>query len=718
MNIADFITLDREGQREIILAKINAWRTERARNAARDWKTSPDTPPEPARFQDYRLQRGTPKEAAEAGVIVPPRDNTPALDLDALRRYLPDRIAALLRQRHKSQMINLVMIPAGGGKTHAAVQAAQTLAREGKRVLWAAQRHDAWTDLLAIPEFDISLWYRWLSMHHEISDDEIACMLFYDGMAQWLNKGYPAGQLCWQLCSAGGYMQSECPYRTQSMRAMAKPLVFAMHNHLITGLDAGSFDAVVIDECPLSAYVQERLIPVAGVNIGGVSPAVSTLTQRIKWNCEKLDEGETLKGRALFDAIGRELENVYVIDEILSQDMPDIPRLHSLEDINYVPYWYIADFLRLADAEMNAWLAGWESWESRVWLGHDGLHMLECAESWAELPYNALVLDATGTVELYNQLYPESTVVEQRPRISRAGKFYQIANRLNGHTQLQQSRASKDLLRATQAIIAWHDYERPGIICHKRIRSIFEDEYGESAVLHFGALRGTNALKDVDVLFICGTPSPPPVSVFRLAVALSGDISPISRGEDENGFPILYHHHALRAFSLVDPDKLAWRPVGGYWQHPTLQAVHAQHRTAEMIQAIYRARPLDNPADVYIFSSVPLTGIELDDIFDTPRGACGGLEESGWISWRDWVAIVPFLVTRYQNAQPFGYRDIADWLVRELPEEKQYEAHKRILRRTRDNGWLEKIVSILGGNIEQMIRPAGRGRPSKGINPG
>lgn len=715
MNIADLLALDRDDQSAVILSKIDAWRKERRRNAARDWTPPAGAPDEPARFQDYRLQFGTPKEAAAAGVIVPARDGTAAMDLHELRRYLPQRMAALLDMRQRAQTINLIMIPAGGGKTHAAVHAVQTLAAQGKRVLWAAQRHDVWGDLLAIPGFDPRLWYQWLSMNAEIDENVTACRLYDDGMGQWLHKGYPAGQLCWQVCSADGHMKNECPYRTQAPRARARAVVFAMHNHLTTGLDAGSFDACVIDECPLGAFVQERLIPVSGVNVGGVSPAVSDLTRRIKWHCEKLEESQTLKGRPLFDAIGRELENVYIVDEVLSQSMPDIPRLYSLADIDSAPYWYVADMLRLADAEYNAWLAGWERWESRIWLSTAGLHMLERSDAWADLPHNIMILDATGTSELYESLFPAATVERQRPRIKRAGRFHQVTCRLNGHTQLQSARSAKDILNATKAIVAWHGYERPGVICHKKTRPIFEAEYGESSVLHFGALRGTNVLRDVDALFVCGTPSPPPESILRLAVALSDDISPLARFEDERGFPVLYHHQALKAYQLRDADRLAWRPVGGYWQHPTLHAVHAQHRAAEMVQAIFRARPLDNQADVFIFSSIPLDLIELDSIQDTPRPLCGGLDQPGWVSWRDWVAIAPYLAAMYEAGQAFGYRDLADWLVRDLPADKRHEAHKKALARMQRGQWLEKIVNALGGTIETMARPGGRGRPGKAV---
>ena len=123
------------------------------------------------------------------------------------------------------------------------------------------------------------------------------------------------------------------------------------------------------------------------------------------------------------------------------------------------------------------------------------------------------------------------------PTVERVGKLYQIAGRLNGkHTTLDKGELSdsgRELLDITRRLIAQRGYTKPGFVVWKALATHFQREFGDAAVLTFGGLRGTNALQDVDALFICGTYTPNGFALIDHAVALSDRVEPLFQlGED------------------------------------------------------------------------------------------------------------------------------------------------------------------------------------------
>jgi hypothetical protein len=562
--------------------------------------------------------------------------------VDSLRELIPGQVGRYVDS--DSESVLLIRVPAGVGKTHAAVQAVQRVASD-RRILYTAARHNFLADLQAIPGFNPSLWYHWLPIHlHADEHDPIPTTCrFAPAQLAWLKKGYPAFDLCRQLCVNDKHI-AECPYRLQ--RRQREPIVFAMHNHLSSGLAIDDFGACIVDELPLQAFVGRRHVPSKGLDVGATGPLgelVVKLGQLVGLAPKRL------AGRDLFDQIGPTLREVYAQAEILPEMLPQVPRVYNSEMVGEVPYYYVLDFLRLASNEYDAWRNGWPRWAERVWLDPKGLNLLDRKKPWAKLPRKLVVLDATGQAPIYRALFDREVEVYE-PRVKRPGRVYQVVHRLNGVGSLlaqEEGQEPAPTQRARQLVqiagsIASRYQGRTAVVTHKRLVSLFATAFGEANTLHFHALRGTNALQDVDCLIVAGGPSPTLQGVVDAATALAHERVKSFVAIDDKGKARPVWTTALREYAVSEELRAAhgglvpWRAVGGFWTDPDLTAVYDQLREQELVQAIHRARPNIRPCDVWVLTSIP-TSEPLDGFFDEPPLGPEGIHWAPWLKLQPWL---------------------------------------------------------------------------------
>ncbi len=612
---------------------------------AADWTV----PPEPEwldPLRQYRL-RWEPVERRLEGE---------PMELETLRMVaIPERIEAHVAG--DGQSILLVRVPAGAGKTYAAVQASQKAGRAGLRVLYCASRHNFFGDLQAIPGFDPGLWYHWLPIRKSEGEDDPlpeTCR-FANALHVWLRKGYGAFDLCEQLCVADGWL-ALCPYRRQ--RARPERIIFAMHNHLASGLAISDFDLAIVDELPLQAFVSRRLIPTSGLDVGATGPLGDLIAELAALSGEA--QGQRVNGRRLFDRIGPVLRDVYAQVELLPDMLPTVPRVSSAAMVKEVPYWYVFDLLRLASPEYDAWRSGWPRWAERVWVSEGGLWLLDRALPWKDLPRRMVVLDATGQPGIYETLFGREVDVFA-PRVKRPGRIYQVTHRLNGINSLVDSEGNatdraRDLVAIASQLTDRHE-GRVAVVTHKRLEALFASRFGEGNVLHFHAVRGTNQLQDVSCLIVAGAPAPTIASVVDLATALSPGRVRSFITLDERG-----HERPLwvtrRLQYLVTDDVVArhggkapFRGVG-LFADPELQTVFEQLREEELVQAIHRARPNVRACEVWLLTSIP-TGEPMDGVWDDPPVAPPG------ISWPAWTRVQAWLRDRRGLGLPVTNADLA-----------------------------------------------------------
>jgi hypothetical protein len=620
--------------------------------------------------------------ALEASSLLP----LPAAQaVESVRAELP-KVMHAYADRKGAREILLVSAPAGIGKSFSGVEFVQARAGLGERWYWAAQNHAMYEDLNRQPNFDSSLWYHWSAMDGEI-DGAPACK-YPVAQRRWTEKGYKARNLCWWLCGRTtineegvkepGHM-TVCPFRNQG--AKQSPVTFIMHQHLFTGLDDGKADGVVIDESFIGLLAREQHVPGPEIRQEKIDLRVIELANLLYGIWSEIVAGQRPRtsGKALLDIIGEILPDVYVQLENM-REIEELkkaakhyrnPPVFQPEEVENLQAIYMDALVEALMPEHNAWKAGKELWAERVWLEKDGLHFVTPAKLWDKLPRKVIILDATGRAGFYQNVFLRQ-VTEYRPNVQRQGHIYQVAGRMySKHMGTSGKRKEKTASETTQQwfavvreLIAQRGYKNIAVITQLNVEKIVQRELGLTAndTLHYYKLRGRNDLKGRDAVFLFGTPTPAERTITNIALALNPRmIEPIYKfDEDGNHVPIYVpRQKEFRLTSdgqrqirdyLALPAESAARVVGLY-PDPLLAAIQTQLREAEILQAVYRARLIDNPADVWIFSSIPIDE-PIDGVFDDPPIAPGEIGWKLWLKMRTWYEGLP-------DGFEFGYDELA-----------------------------------------------------------
>lgn len=263
-----------------------------------------------------------------------------------------------------------------------------------------------------------------------------------------------------------------------------------------------------------------------------------------------------------------------------------------------------------------------------------------------------------------------------------------------------------ELLDDVKALIKMRGYRDVAVITHKAVEPFAREILGltEADTMHFGNLRGRNDFQHKEALFVLGTPSWGGAAVMHAAAALEPNrIEPFFEigpdGKPQPNWVPMQHEYRLSARGLA-----LWQEVHGaqyngaaryvnYYKDPMLAAIHFQTREAELLQAVYRARPLSNPADVWIFSPIPLDE-EIDGLFDDPPITPGRFSLKSWRKVRDWHDAQP-------EGSEYGYSELAQGAGVGEKYLKNIKA-------------LDTIQEYYGADVERT-RENGRGRPTEKI---
>jgi hypothetical protein len=144
---------------------------------------------------------------------------------------------------------------------------------------------------------------------------------------------------------------------------------------------------------------------------------------------------------------------------------------------------------------------------------------------------------------------------------------------------------------------------------------------GSERVLYFGNVRGSNAVRDADVLIVIGTPGMASDDAYWLAcAAYRGQAEPPSRR------------------MLMKPQAYGgWRDARGFGREidiltfadARVAEIYEGARRDELIQAIYRCRPFDidlagserSELTVVLLSAMPVSGLRIDELRMGGNGA-------------------------------------------------------------------------------------------------
>jgi len=207
-----------------------------------------------------------------------------------------------------------------------------------------------------------------------------------------------------------------------------------------------------------------------------------------------------------------------------------------------------------------------------------------------------LCLDATADPMLLEKVLGpvkvETIDVKQRAFVS------QVYDRTGSKAYWTGKTAPIDEL--IDIVNAWAEFgERPLIVGSKDLENRLRSEqrlHDDVEIMHFSALRGSNAAEDCSVIFLAGRNMPRPSSVdFKARAMFWDDPEPLQHDlgalEDTGDNSHVRLPTELRGYTQ---SHLNSRPQSGVYvpafSDPRIEAIHAQIRDAETMQALGRLR--------------------------------------------------------------------------------------------------------------------------------
>ncbi len=243
----------------------------------------------------------------------------------------------------------------------------------------------------------------------------------------------------------------------------------------------------------------------------------------------------------------------------------------------------------------------------------------------AALADSLLILsDASLTLEEAQRLFPERRWLEVKPnlRIPAAARIIQFTDYNYGKIHLATPQERYKALQRIGELVTQHPGKKIGLISHQSFTSAVRQQFPQIQVGHYYGQRGSNEFADCDVLICFGTPNPNPQELERQAEALYWDQA------------------VINPQTLLEPrtfgqsgDRVLQTRVRAY-ADPRLNEMHRAKREEELLQAIFRARPLSldpqyrknhqlelefsekdlrvqarQEVEIYVFSSLPLPSL-------------------------------------------------------------------------------------------------------------
>lgn len=629
-----------------------------------------DPPAEPEHLSGYQRTVkvvDAPEEAA-----------TPYVTLEEARDRIWQELmdyAQLVRPDH---MLLVKAVP-GVGKTTAAVRLAEELAAQGRRVFYAAPRHDFIHDLRAIAQ-EPTMIYEWLPRQAGTEHKAETCR-HTEPINRWMHRGYDGIDFCSRVCG-WDYLNHACPYHAQKQRR--EPVVMGQHQHVTAGHPL-EFNFVIGDESPLASFQHQWLIPSRWImppNMDWAEP----LTELLLEIRRLADDDTRIEGPALLRSLGgaeRILEACRMFT-LPANAEAYLPALHNAGDAERAPYFHLPKLIPLLTREAEAALRG-QDYPHRIVIDNGHLMLLLRREVNEQLPAHVVWLDATGNEHLYRAAFRRPVKVVNPP-VRLRGKIIQITDRANGKSSLTQDGASTDkaeqLTAQVKHIIHSHGLRKPGIVSFQEFVSL--KDFEQLQALHFYAARGTNVQQDVDGHIVAGTPQPSLLEMDKLARMLFFErMAPFDRRWSVRDLPYRY----------VDADgKGRAYAASGFWHDEDLQAILWQYREAELIQSVHRSRLATRDVTVWLLSNLPVWElppselVQIRDLFNAPPGV-------DTFRWPDVLRVA------HEFCDKQGYVTSAD-LATALGLDNR-TARKYVEQLTAQCGWDNAAVRV------------GRGRPPK-----
>lgn len=572
--------------------------------------------------------------------------------LSDVQRETEREIGEFIAHRRRNQgHVKVIAAPAGVGKTTAAIRAAianRVVARIGVATKAKAEEiADAYPD-------------RVQAVQARNTDN---CSNF-DTVEAARRKGHDVAELICKTCP----FLSDCrdqPGRYYNQFKKTGTLVGASEM-LFSGAFLRHGEVVIADDADLGrVMVDTRTIGARdALQLAQVVPAgplreLLTVIQRAV-DHEQARAGDRFMppqiGPAAWDALARAAGGARRLLALIeacpsAQDLlpaPSGPHL-TADDIDAAPPAVLARLIEILRRERAAFARGTD-FNSGLSLHRGGLELRSLRPPlWNEKEDKpvlkdkaVLILDATPLMPLVDHLsdglhlepvYAPTVTLPANVAVT------QIADRFHGKTSVNRAQTREDgserrpgrdaLLASLAAARADYPGDREAALCAKSLKEdVVAAGIPEERVLTFYGNRGLNSIEDADVVHLLGRPQAPDWTALQLAHVLHQQEAPIIGHLTLT--PTTYagyrapdgHGRAVTVLDFVDP---------------RVSAVFRQHREAEIVQSIHRARlfrvgdaqiGLFEPEErgiarhagerrrvrVVIHSAHPIPGLRVDDL--------------------------------------------------------------------------------------------------------
>lgn len=612
----------------------------------------------------------------------------PRLSLEDARRFLRQRVADYLAERDPEYALVLAVTP-GVGKSTIAVQAAETAAAMGRVVGYLGPRRDFFGDLMELAQRP-QWWQPWDARQDGSNDRRKTCLHALP-MAKWLAKGHKAIDFCVGVCGWAYINDRDHGCAWHAQKEDKRPIVFGQHQHLVAG-HPREFGVVIVDESAIGVFTRQWIIGekwIMPADMDDAEPMTEIMHTLATW----AGQGLRIFGKPLLDGLGGAQRVLDACESMpLDAEALDSPPIYRPDDAERAPYMHLPWVIHLLAREARVALEG-QDYPARVIVDDGKLHLLLRQTVNKRMPKHRIILDATANRDLLETLLRQPVEIVE-PMIRRQGRIFQVTDRANNKSTMLDA-ALAATAKAKQAhilmkrLVEQRRYQRVGIITYQAL----EDQFPDWEVGHFGGSRGTNRFDQVEALFVLGTPMPDMGELLKVATMLyQNRMEPFAASARPEFVTV------TRAFAYRDADGKGWGYPVSEFADPDLNAVLWQHRDAEIIQAVHRARINIRPADVWLFANIPIDQLPPDCLF-TFRDLMGS--PLGMDVWR-WPEIEEILDWFHEAGEVLPRQMFLE-LIKARPDTTS--GYMRIIAKTWPDRWrLRRARDALPGD------PIGAGR--------
>lgn len=554
----------------------------------------------------------------------------PKIDLNALANHKlilekkSKEIRSLLLEHslERGKVFGFRVTP-GGGKTRLSIEVANIRHKEGLSVAISVPTHS----------IGIKEWSQKLDDPFIIESRANLCTCHSES---YINAAFKYG---YYLPSC----QPECPYKEQFEKAKGKQVIFQHnHLHLMDGDFLAGFDLVFIDEGIVSCLLPDEQ---------------ADLQELLKLYNRLHNKQDPENAKALYllniliQAGGKmsKKEKFRIGDEFIEQLLKEAGGLHSLKKalkqaletpmgqhqrlaapkeektMKTTGRIFFAQMLKALEHDIRVFeegtgnpLLAWGSYIKGT-KTHWGFVWTEKRQLLSNLANRidspaVLLLDASAQKEIYEKLlepweYKQITIdipISPMVKIIQCGVF---GTTRKAFEQKNREQTFRKLMYVHKQL----ELNPEGAVIFKDAEEDYKTIFG-GETLHYGGQRGSNLLSGMESVSIIGSPTVPPDSMLRKAMALYSDEAPISTNRT--------------------------RVAPGYYkaQDRRLEQINQMHTFEELRQSIHRPRPIraEKEQTILVVSSWPL-----EEIGISPHQTVTEMLNGNSSEWKEFLKSLP-----------------------------------------------------------------------------